>query len=96
MMSDYVYAKSGKYKTLQAYGFVYPIKHKEKKMSDDKKGSMPDYEVVVGTKGKDDKTFWTKIGSAWLKDDKISIRLNAHPMGDSLLLCKPKPREDKK
>jgi hypothetical protein len=57
------------------------------------KSKGPDYRACVGTDNKD-KTFWTTIGSAWITEKGgISIKLNAAPIGDSMILF---PIEDEK
>lgn len=58
------------------------------------KSNMPAYNVAVGTqKTPDGKTFWTSIGSGWdMENGGISIKLNAHPIGDTLAIF---PKKDK-
>jgi len=57
------------------------------------------FDISAPRKGKDDKTYWTKIGTAW-QNDKGGIQLvfDALPIPDSegrvvASLFEPKPRE---
>lgn len=57
------------------------------------------FDICTPRKGKDDKTYWTKIGTAW-QNDKGGIQLvfDALPIPDSegrvvASLFEPKPRE---
>jgi hypothetical protein len=41
------------------------------------------------------KTYWTKCGSAWVKDDgKISIQLDVLPINGKLICMPPKPKNE--
>jgi len=42
------------------------------------------------------KTRWTDIGVAFTNKDSITILLNALPLGEKMVLMKPKPRDEKK
>lgn len=56
-------------------------------------GNKPDYEVFVSEKN-GDKTFYTRIGAAWLvSNDGISIKLRALPLDGNLVLFPPKPED---
>jgi len=54
--------------------------------------NTPDYRistpnVVPGQEGSEDKTYWNNLGVGFNgKDGKISVRLNAHPIGDTIVL----------
>lgn len=39
------------------------------------------YDLVVPRPGSNGKTFWQKLGALWIKDGKISIKLDAVPVG---------------
>ncbi len=58
------------------------------------KGSKPDFHVFAtrGYKdGKEEKTFYTKIGAAWsVANDGVSIQLDALPVDGSMVLFPPK------
>jgi hypothetical protein len=42
-----------------------------------------------------EKSFWTKIGSAWVnKDASLTVRLNALPVNGELQIRDPKPKEN--
>jgi len=51
-------------------------------------GRQPDYRVCVARQEEgQEKAFWTRIGSGWTTDQGgISISLNAHPIGDRVML----------
>ena len=50
----------------------------------------PDYEVFVSRKS-GDKTFYNRVGAAWIvSNDGISIKLDALPVDGSLILFPPK------
>jgi len=57
------------------------------------------YDVITGKK-RDDKTYWTNIGSAWPSDKGgFSVELSALPIPDHegrvrMLIVEPKPRDD--
>ena len=61
------------------------------------------YDAMTPRKGKDGKTYWTKIGSMWpAKDgkDMFNLQLDALPLPDSEGRCTvsmfaPKPKEDR-
>ncbi|MBS4082913.1 MAG: hypothetical protein KGZ73_05130 [Rhizobiales bacterium] len=61
------------------------------------KGSKPDYAVFVSRpykEGKEEKNFYTRIGSAWkVAEDGISIQLDALPTDGKLVLFPPKEGE---
>jgi hypothetical protein len=59
------------------------------------------YDICVPRKGKDDKTFWTRIGTAWEGDKGIQLVFDALPLPDSEGRCvanlfEPKPREQQR
>ena len=56
------------------------------------------YDICTPRKGKDDKTFWTRIGTAWEGDKGIQLVFDALPLPDSEGRCvanlfEPKPRD---
>lgn len=56
------------------------------------------YDICAPRKGKDDKTFWTRIGTAWENEKGIQLVFDALPLPDSEGRCvanlfEPKPRE---
>lgn len=54
-------------------------------------GKKPDYSVYVSRKGSDEKTYYTRIGSAWaVANDGISIKLDALPVNGECVLFPPK------
>jgi CHC2 zinc finger len=58
----------------------------------------PSHKVYV-TRGEGDDQWWTRIGSAWPVKGGISIQLDAHPIGDRLVLrevTEDEKEEDKK
>lgn len=57
------------------------------------------FDICTPRKGKDDKTYWTKIGTAWKGDKGIQLVFDALPIPDSegrvvANLFSPKPRDD--
>jgi hypothetical protein len=55
------------------------------------KGQKPDFGVFVSREGNDQKTYYTRIGSAWrVANDGISIKLDALPIGGEAVLFPPK------
>jgi hypothetical protein len=56
------------------------------------------FDICTPRKGKDDKTFWTRIGTAWQSDKGIQLVFDALPIPDAEGRCvanlfEPKPRE---
>lgn len=56
------------------------------------------FDICTPRKGKDDKTFWTRIGTAWQSDKGIQLVFDALPIPDSEGRCvanlfEPRPRE---
>jgi len=56
------------------------------------------YDICTPRKGKDDKTFWTRIGTAWEGDKGIQLVFDALPLPDIEGRCvanlfEPKPRD---
>ena len=56
------------------------------------------FDICTPRKGKDDKTFWTRIGTAWQSDKGIQLVFDALPIPDSEGRCvanlfEPKPRD---
>lgn len=56
------------------------------------------YDICAPRKGKDDKTFWHRIGTAWEGDKGIQLVFDALPLPDSEGRCvanlfEPKPRD---
>lgn len=56
------------------------------------------YDICTPRKGKDDKTFWTRIGTAWENDKGIQLVFDALPLPDADGRCvanlfEPKPRD---
>lgn len=56
------------------------------------------FDICTPRKGKDDKTYWTKIGTAWQGDKGIQLVFDALPIPDSegrvvANLFEPKPRD---
>jgi hypothetical protein len=55
---------------------------------------------VITARKRNDKTFWTNIGSAWVSEKGgMSVELSALPIPDHegrvrMLIVEPKPRED--
>jgi hypothetical protein len=57
------------------------------------------YDICTPRKGKDDKTFWTRIGTAWEGDKGIQLVFDALPLPDSEGRCvanlfEPRERTD--
>lgn len=48
--------------------------------------------------GEGEKAFWTKIGAAWLHEDRkgFNILLTAMPINGRLVIREPKPAEDQR
>lgn len=58
-------------------------------------GQRPDYSVFVSEKGKDGKSYYHRVGSAWcVSNDGISIKLLAMPVSGELVLFPPKSDEN--
>ena len=56
------------------------------------------YDICAPRKGKDDKTFWCRIGTAWENDKGIQLVFDALPLPDSEGRCvanlfEPKERD---
>ena len=56
------------------------------------------FDICTPRKGKDDKTYWTKIGTAWQNDKGIQLVFDALPLPDAEGRCvanlfEPKPRD---
>ena len=45
------------------------------------------FDICTPRKGKDDKTFWTRIGTAWEGDKGIQLVFDALPLPDSEGRC---------
>lgn len=45
------------------------------------------YDIASPRKGKDDKTFWTRIGTAWENDKGIQLVFDALPLPDAEGRC---------
>ena len=45
------------------------------------------YDIAVPRKGKDDRTFWTRIGTAWQNDKGIQLVFDALPLPDAEGRC---------
>ncbi len=45
------------------------------------------YDICTPRKGKDDKTFWTRIGTAWENDKGIQLVFDALPLPDAEGRC---------
>ena len=57
------------------------------------------FDICTPRKGKDDKTFWTRIGTAWQGDKGIQLVFDALPLPDADGRCvanlfEPKERSD--
>lgn len=57
------------------------------------------FDICTPRKGKDDKTFWTRIGTAWENERGIQLVFDALPIPDSEGRCvanlfEPKPRDN--
>lgn len=56
------------------------------------------YDICTPRKGRDDKTFWTRIGVAWEGDKGIQLVFEALPLPDAEGRCVAnlfEPREDR-
>ena len=54
-------------------------------------GRRPDFGVFVSREGADNKTYYTRIGSAWsVANDGISVKLDALPVNGEMVLFRPK------
>lgn len=56
------------------------------------------YDICTPRKGRDDKTFWTRIGTAWESDKGIQLVFDALPLPDSEGRCVAnlfEPRNDR-
>lgn len=54
-------------------------------------GNKPDFGVFVSEKGRDNKAFYTRVGSAWhVSNDGISVKLQALPIDGALVLFPPR------
>lgn len=56
------------------------------------------YDICTPRKGSNDKTFWTRIGTAWENDKGIQLVFDALPLPDAEGRCvanlfEPKPRD---
>lgn len=45
------------------------------------------YDIMTPRKGRDDKTFWTRIGTAWEGDKGIQLVFDALPLPDAEGRC---------
>lgn len=45
------------------------------------------FDICVPRKGKDDKTFWTRIGTAWQNEKGVQLVFDALPLPDSEGRC---------
>lgn len=45
------------------------------------------YDIAAPRKGKDDKTFWTRIGTAWENEKGIQLVFDALPLPDAEGRC---------
>lgn len=57
------------------------------------------YDICTPRKGKDDKTFWTRIGTAWENEKGIQLVFDALPLSDTDGRCvanlfEPRERTD--
>lgn len=58
------------------------------------------FDICAPRKGKDDKTFWHRIGTAWQGDKGIQLVFDSLPIPDADGRCvanlfEPKPRDDR-
>jgi len=56
------------------------------------------YDICTPRKGRDDKTFWTRIGTAWESDKGIQLVFDALPIPDAEGRCVAnlfEPRNDR-
>lgn len=56
------------------------------------------FDICTPRKGRDDKTFWTRIGTAWVSEKGTQLVFDALPIPDSegrvvANLFEPKPRQ---
>lgn len=56
------------------------------------------FDIMTPRKGRDDKTFWTRIGTAWQSDKGIQLVFDALPLPDAEGRCvanlfEPRPRD---
>jgi hypothetical protein len=60
------------------------------------RAEKPAFDVFVSD-GKRQNSYWTKIGGAWPHEDGdgFNIQLNALPIGNQIILRKPKQEEPK-
>jgi hypothetical protein len=57
-------------------------------------GKKPDFDVFTSRDGADNKAHYTRIGAAWhVAKGGISIKLDALPIADSIVLFPPKEKE---
>jgi hypothetical protein len=65
-------------------------------MSDEpKKGRKPDFyalQPIQSGKGENSKTYWNRIGAAWMLEEKegIRVQLNSLPVDGEFMLLPPK------
>lgn len=54
--------------------------------------------AVYVIEGEGDKSFWSRIGSAWPHEDRdgFNVVLNALPLNGRLVIRKPKPAADRR
>lgn len=57
------------------------------------------YDVCAPRAGKDDKTFWHRVGTAFEGEKGISVKLDSLPLSDAkgevwLKLFEPRPKQD--
>lgn len=83
---------------LYEFGIYNPLLKRMElnKMSEKEESkNKPDYNVSTPIKTGEDKTFWLRIGSAWKKENGISVALNALPINGKLFLGTPQEKEEK-
>lgn len=52
--------------------------------------------VYVITKGRDDKSYWTRIGVAFVnRDGSLNVKLEAFPVNGELHIRDPKPEDER-
>lgn len=55
----------------------------------------PEYEVFISEKGKDDKSYYTKVGAGWeVAKGGISIKLTALPIDGTVVLFPRKESQE--
>lgn len=59
------------------------------------------YDICTPRKGKDDRTFWTRIGTAWENDKGIQLVFDCLPLPDAEGRCvanlfEPKPKDSER